>query len=178
MTELQHRLAVPADMPALSALMDAAIRGLLPAFLTPAQVTASFAVMGLDTQLIADGTYFVITLDGAIAGCGGWSRRATLFGGNHTQGRDARLLDPKTEAARVRAMYTSPDFARRGVGRRILELSETAARAEGFTKTELGATMGGQPLYEACGYRGIELLQVPTPGGVRVPILRMGKTLS
>ena len=115
MTELQHRLAVPADMPALSALMDAAIRGLLPAFLTPAQVTASFAVMGLDTQLIADGTYFVITLDGAIAGCGGWSRRATLFGGNHTQGRDARLLDPKTEAARVRAMYTSPDFARRGV---------------------------------------------------------------
>ena len=133
-------------MPELQRLMAAAIRELLPQFLSPEKVEASFAVMGVDSQLIADGTYFVITLDGAIAGCGGWSRRATLFGGNHTQGRDARLLDPKTEAARVRAMYTSPDFARRGVGRRILELCETAARAEGFTKTELGATMGGAAL--------------------------------
>lgn len=172
-----HRLAVPADMPALTALMNQAIAGLLPQFLSPAEVEASFAVMGLDTQLIQDGTYFVIELDGQIAGCGGWSRRATLFGGNHTAGRDARLLDPGTEPARVRAMYTSPAFTRRGVGRKILELCEAAARAEGFTAVELGATMGGKPLYEACGYKPIELMMVPTPNGVNVPILRMGKPI-
>jgi GNAT superfamily N-acetyltransferase len=172
-----HRLAVPADMPALTVLMNQAIAGLLPQFLSPAEVEASFAVMGLDTQLIADGTYFVIELDGQIAGCGGWSRRATLFGGNHTAGRDARLLDPKTEAARVRAMYTSPAFTRRGVGRKILELCEAAAKAEGFASVELGATMGGKPLYEVCGYKPIELMMVPTPSGVNVPILRMGKPI-
>jgi GNAT superfamily N-acetyltransferase len=133
--------------------------------------------MGLDTQLIDDRTYFIIELDGAIAGCGGWSRRATLFGGNHTAGRDARLLDPKSEPARVRAMYTSPAFTRRGVGRKILDLCEDAARAEGFSAVELGATMGGKPLYEACGYQPIELMMVPTPNGVEVPILRMRKPI-
>lgn len=177
MDKLAHRLAGPGDMPALTTLMNRAIAELLPQFLSPAEVEASFAVMGLDTQLIADGTYFIIEQGGSIAGCGGWSRRATLFGGNHTEGRDARLLDPKTEAARVRAMYTSPEFTRRGVGRRILELCEEAARAEGFTAVELGATMGGKPLYEACGYRPIEMMMVPTPNGVKVPILRMGKPL-
>src|ERR1700735_5192222 len=95
-----HRLAVAADISALTALMQTAIRQLLPAFLNDAEVEASFAVMGLDSQLIADGTYFVIESDGAIVGCGGWSRRATLFGGNHSAGRDARLLDPQSEAAR------------------------------------------------------------------------------
>jgi GNAT superfamily N-acetyltransferase len=172
-----HRLATPADIPALTRLMQAAIRQLLPQFLGPEEVEASFAVMGLDSQLIEDGTYFVIEIDGVIAGCGGWSRRATLFGGNHTAGRDARLLDPVTDAARVRAMYTDPAYARRGVGRRILELCEAAARAEGFQRAELGATMGGKPLYEASGYQPIEMLQVETPGGVAVPILRMGKAL-
>jgi GNAT superfamily N-acetyltransferase len=172
-----HRLAQAGDMPALTRLMNDSISGLLPQFLSPAEVEASFAVMGLDSQLIADGTYFVVELDGVIAGCGGWSRRATLFGGNHTAGRDARLLDPRTEAARVRAMYTDPRFARRGVGRKILALCEDAARGHGFSHAELGATMGGKPLYEAAGYTPIELLQVPTPSGVTVPILRMGKTL-
>ena len=177
MDKLSHRLATANDLPALKTLMNAAIAELLPAFLPPAEVEASFAVMGLDTQLIEDGTYFVVELDGAVAGCGGWSRRATLFGGNHTAGRDARLLDPKSEPARVRAMYTSPAFTRRGVGRRILEICEDAARAEGFGSVELGATMGGKPLYEVCGYQPIELLMVPTPGGVTVPILRMGKSI-
>jgi GNAT superfamily N-acetyltransferase len=172
-----HRLAISADMPALTQLMNAAIADLLPQFLSPAEVQAYFAVMGLDTQLIDDGTYFVVQLDGQIAGCGGWSRRATLFGGNHTAGRDARLLDPDTEPARVRAMYTSPAFTRRGVGRKILELCEGAARTEGFKSVELGATMGGKPLYEACGYQPIEMMMVPTPGGVKVPILRMGKPI-
>jgi len=173
-----HRLATLDDMPALRLLMTAAIRELLPQFLSPEKVEASFAVMGVDSQLIEDGTYFVLEADGVIAGCGGWSRRATLFGHNNTAGRDARLLDPLSEAARIRAMYTAPAFVRRGVGRRILELCEAAARDEGFGRTELGATKGGEPLYRACGYQEIESMQVPTPGGVTVPITRMGKDLT
>lgn len=175
--EFTHRLAMPADISMLRGVMEEAIRGLLPAFLPPEKIEASFAVMGLDTQLIEDGTYFVLEKGGAIAGCGGWSRRATLFGGNHTAGRDARLLDPVTEAARIRAMYTMPAFARQGVGRRILQLCEAAARAEGFTRAELGATAGGEPLYRACGYVEIERMEVPTPNGVTVPITRMWKQL-
>src|SRR4051812_12493026 len=154
-----HRLAIPSDMPALQALMRAAITQLLPQFLPPEKVEASFAVMGVDSQLIADGTYFVLEEDGVLAGCGGWSRRATLFGHNHTAGRDSRLLDPASEPARVRAMYTAPAFVRRGVGRQILDLCEAAARREGFTRTELGATRGGEPLYLACGYVEIEHLE-------------------
>ncbi len=172
-----HRFATPGDMPALQKLMTAAIRELLPQFLTPEKVEASFAVMGVDSQLIEDGTYFILEEDGVMAGCGGWSRRATLFGHNDTAGRDARLLDPTSDAARIRAMYTAPAFVRRGVGRRILELCEAAARKEGFARAELGATAGGEPLYRACGYQEIERLEVPTPGGVTVPITRMGKAL-
>jgi GNAT superfamily N-acetyltransferase len=177
MENFSHRLAVPGDMPALTVLMNAAIGDLLPQFLAPAEVEASFSIMGLDTQLIDDGTYFIVELDGALAGCGGWSRRATLFGGNHTAGRDARFLDPETEPARVRAMYTAPAFTRRGVGRKILEICEGAARGHGFKSVELGATMGGKPLYQACGYKPIELMMVPTPNGIKVPILRMGKPI-
>ena len=171
------RLATQDDLPALQALMTAAIRQLLPAFLPPEKVQASFAVMGVDSQLIADGTYFVLEDNGVMAGCGGWSRRATLFGHNHTAGRDARLLDPATEAARIRAMYTAPAYIRRGVGRKILDICESAARKEGFRRAELGATAGGEPLYRACGYQEIERMEVPTPGGITVPITRMGKAL-
>jgi GNAT superfamily N-acetyltransferase len=172
-----HRLAMPGDKPALQKLMAAAIRELLPQFLSPEKVEASFAVMGVDSQLIEDGTYFILEEESVMAGCGGWSRRATLFGHNHTAGRDARLLDPAQEAARIRAMYTAPAFARRGVGRRILELSEAAARKEGFARTELAATAGGEPLYRACGYQEIERMEVPIHDGVTVPITRMGKAL-
>jgi len=172
-----HRLALPGDMPALQRLMTAAIRDLLPQFLSPEKVEASFAVMGVDSQLIEDGTYFILEEEGVMAGCGGWSRRATLFGHNHTAGRDSRLLAPAAEPARVRAMYTAPAFVRRGVGRRILELCEAAARSEGFNRAELGATAGGEPLYRACGYVEIERMEVPTPSGVTVPITRMGKRL-
>jgi GNAT superfamily N-acetyltransferase len=173
-----HRLATQTDMPALQELVTAAIRQLLPQFLAPEKVEASFAVMGVDSQLIEDGTYFIVEEDGVMAGCGGWSRRATLFGHNHTAGRDARLLDPKSEPARIRAMYTAPAFVRRGVGRRILALCEDAARTKGFSRAELGATAGGEPLYRACGYTEIERLEVPTPNGVTVPITRMGKALT
>jgi GNAT superfamily N-acetyltransferase len=171
-----HRRATEADIPALRALMEAAIGELQRGFLTPEQIAASRAVMGLDTQLIADGTYFAVESDGHLAGCGGWSRRATLFGGNHTAGRDPALLDPIADAARVRAMYTAPDFTRRGVGRLILSLCETAAAAEGFRRVALAATLAGEPLYLACGYHPIEPISVEAEG-IKVPLIRMGKSL-
>lgn len=173
---LTHRLATEEDLPALRTLMAAAIDRLQSAYLDPAQVAASRAVMGLDTQLIADRTYFVVEAAGAIAGCGGWSRRATLYGGDHSGGREPRLLDPATEAARVRAMYTHPDFTRRGVGRRILAVCEVAAREEGFRRVELMATLAGEPLYRACGYGEVERI-VDASGGAGVPLIRMDKPL-
>lgn len=173
---LTHRIATAADVPALEAVMDAAISELQRGFLTPEQIEASRMIMGLDRQLIADGTYFVVEADGAVAGCGGWSRRATLYGGDHTPGRDAALLDPAAEPARVRAMYTHPNFARRGVGRLILRLCEDAARAEGFTRLELMATLSGQPLYAAVGYAPIEAIE-DDRGGTPVPLVRMGKAI-
>ncbi len=173
---LAHRIATAEDAPALEAVMAAAIGELQKGFLTPEQIASSRMIMGLDRQLIADGTYFVVEEDGAVAGCGGWSRRATLYGADHTPGRDAALLDPATEPARVRAMYTHPGFARRGVGRLILQLCEDAARAEGFTRLELMATLSGQPLYEAAGYAPIEAIE-DDRGGAAVPLIRMGKAI-
>jgi len=173
---LQHRLARREDVPALTALMEAAIAELQKPFLDPSQIVSSRAIMGVDTQLIDDGTYFVIEANGALAGCGGWSRRATLYGGDRSLGRDARLLDPAQDAARVRAMYTHPSFVRRGVGRLILSLCEDAARKEGFTRMELMATVAGEPLYRACGFEPVEWTS-DDRGGAPVPILRMRKTL-
>jgi GNAT superfamily N-acetyltransferase len=176
MSVLTHRLARTSDVPALHILMDAAIAELLKPYLTSTEIAASRTIMGIDTQLIDDATYFVIEVDGELAGCGGWSRRATMYGGNHTPGRSAALLDPATEPARVRAMYTSPAFARRGVGRLIMRLCEEAARSEGFHRTELVATLAGEPLYRACGYDVIERFE-DARGGAAVPLLRMGKEL-
>jgi GNAT superfamily N-acetyltransferase len=173
---MTHRLATPDDLPALAAIMDAAIRDLQAAFLDPDQIAASRTIMGLDAQLIDDRTYFVVEIDGAIAGCGGWSRRETMYGGDHTPGRSPALLNPATDAARVRAMYTRPGYARRGVGRRILALCEAAARAEGFERVELVATLAGEPLYRACGYEEIERF-ADARGGAPVPLVRMGKAL-
>ena len=177
-TGFTHRLARPDDIPALKSLMAASIRELLKAFLPPQAVEASFEVMGLDTQLIDDGTFFVIECDGVIAGCGGWSRRNTLFGGDHSAARNDALLDPRTDPARVRAMYTSPQFIRRGVGRLVLSLCERAAASEGFTRAELAATLAGEPLYRACGYEEIERFEAPTSKGIPVPLIRMGKPIS
>ena len=135
------RIAVAADIPAIAPMMARSIRALLRPYLPEASVQASFEIMGLDTQLIDDGTYFAIEEHARVIGCGGWSRRATLFGGNHTGGRSDALLNPAIDPARVRAMYTDPDHARRGVGRAILDACETAARAEGFRRLELAATL-------------------------------------
>lgn len=171
------RLATRDDMGEMKPLMDRAIRELLRPFLGEAEVEASFEFMGIDTQLIDDGTYFAVVEGGTILGCGGWSRRATLYGGDHTAGRDARLLDPAREPARVRAMYTHPEHARRGVGRAVLDACEAAARGEGFVRAELVATLSGEPLYRACGYELIEHMTAPGTSGLEVPVIRMGKTL-
>jgi GNAT superfamily N-acetyltransferase len=176
MAGLTSRPAGEGDIPALEAVMDAAIAELQSGFLTPAQIAASRTIMGLDRQLIADRTYFVVEQGGQVAGCGGSSRRATLYGGDHSPGRDAALLDPATDAARVRAMYTHPAFARRGVGRLILELCEAAAGAEGFRRLELMATLAGRPLYESYGFGAIEEI-VDDRGGEPVPLVRMGKVV-
>ena len=176
MNALHHRLATRDDIVVLTALMNASIGELQKPFLTDAQIASSRAIMGLDTQLIDDGTYFVVEQDGLVAGCGGWSWRATLYGGDSSPGRDAAPLDPAKDAARVRAMYTRPKFTRRGVGRLILALCEDAARTEGFSCVELMATMAGEPLYRACGYDAIEEV-VDERGGVGVPLLRMKKVL-
>jgi GNAT superfamily N-acetyltransferase len=173
----QHRVARESDIPAISRLMAESIGELQRGFLTGAQIEASRQIMGLDTQLILDGTYVVVHAGDALAGCGGWSRRATLYGGDHSGGRSARLLDPATEPARIRAMYTAPGFVRRGVGRLILSLCEAAAAAEGFSRAELGATMAGVALYEACGYAALAPI-TERVGEVEIPLLRMGKSLT
>lgn len=173
---LDPRLATRADLGALRTLMDASIAELQKPFLDARQIEASRMIMGLDTQLIEDGTYFCVEVRGRIAGCGGWSRRATLYGGDRTPGRNSELLDPMRDPARVRAMYTHPDYARQGIGRLILALCESAARAEGFSTVELMATMAGEPLYLACGYETIERVH-DARGGLPVPLARMRKPL-
>lgn len=170
------RLATSADLPALRVMINRAIAELQSAFLTPAEVEASQAMMGLDTQLIDDGCYYLAEIDGQLAGSGGWSRRATLYGGDHSAGRDARMLEPGRDAARVRAMYTHPDFVRRGVGRAVLAACEAAAYEAGFTRVELMATLSGQPLYRAAGFVPVEHI-LDNNGGVPVPLVRMGKAL-
>jgi GNAT superfamily N-acetyltransferase len=173
---LTIRLATRDDVPTLRPLADAAIGELQQGYLDAAQIDSSRAIMGIDTQLIDDETYFVVERDGEIAGCGGWSRRSTMYGGDHTGGRDAALLDPATDAARIRAMYTHPAHVRRGVGRLILARCETAAAQEGFAVLELIATLSGRALYEAAGYDAVHPLEDET-GGTAVPLLKMRKTI-
>jgi GNAT superfamily N-acetyltransferase len=171
------RVATTDDIGVLIPLMEAAIEQLQKGFLDDEQIESSKAIMGIDRQLIEDGTYFVVEIDRRLAGCGGWSRRATLYGGDHSAGRNAALLDPAIDAARVRAMYTHPDFARRGVGRLVLETCEAAAAAEGFRSLELMATRAGRPLYESFGFQPVEELQ-DASGGAPVPLTRMRKPVA
>lgn len=178
MPDLTHRIARIEDLPALRALMSRAIEALQQDFLTPDQVRASHKVMGLDSQLVRDGTYFIVECEGEIAGCGGWSWRSTLFGGDESViEREPAPLDPAADAARIRAMYTDPGFVRRGVGRLILSLCEQAAAARGFRGAEMMATLSGEPLYRAVGYAPIEQVTAGPIDGVTVPLVRMGKTL-
>nr|WP_295658670.1 GNAT family N-acetyltransferase [Polymorphobacter sp.] len=173
-----HRLATEADLDTLRSLMAAAIGSNQRDFLTPAQVAASRMLMGLDTQLVADRTYVIVECDGRVAGGGGWSYRAGVYGGDHSTAlRDATPLDPATDPARIRAMYTHPDFVRRGIGRIVLSVCEAAARAAGFRNVVLMATLSGEPLYRAAGYVAVEH-RADTVDGVEVPLIRMTKRIS
>lgn len=174
------RLATQDDVSQLHSLIAASVRGLQANDYTPAQIEGALGtVLGLDTQLIADGTYFVLEgkeESGAkLVGCGGWSKRKTLFGSDHAAVRENDLLDPATDAAKIRAFFIHPDWARRGLGSKILEACEAAARSSGFTRFEMGATLTGVGLYLARGYKTIERVEVPLPNGEVLPVIRMAK---
>lgn len=173
--EYTIRLATEGDVPAIVALIDASVRGLSVGYYTDAQIESALRyVFGPDTQLIADATYYVVDgADGALAAAGGWSRRRTLYGGDqHKRGADP-LLDPAADAARIRAFFVHPSYARRGLARRLFEACRDAARAEGFRAMELGATLPGVPLYEALGFRPVERVDAAMPDGLALPVLRM-----
>ena len=174
--QLDIRPSETADIPQIKDLMKLAISELQKPYLTPEQIESSFHAMGLDTQLIDDGTYFCVWDEDELVGCGGWSRRATLYGGNHTAGRSAKLLDPTKDRARIRAMYTHPEHTRRGIGRMVIEASEAAAKSEGFRTLEMAATLAGRDFYLRCGYE-IEKAWEDKNGPVPVPLLTMVKTL-
>lgn len=184
LSALHYRLATPVDIPQIRALIDRSVRALQIHDYTPAQIDEALRTyLSLDTQLIADQTYFVVEdASGAIIASGGWSKRRTLCGGDtsvsggdHAAQRDASLLDPAIEAAKIRAFYVHPDWARRGIGSKILELCENAARAAGFTHFEMGATLTGVPLYARHGYVEIERLALPFSNGDSLAIVRMTK---
>lgn len=170
------RLAQPDDIPALERLIAESVRKLQAADYSSGQRERALGtVFGVDRQLIADGTYFVIEEPGRIVACGGWSRRRTLFGSDRAAGRDDAGLDPATEAARIRAFFVHPDCARQGLGRRLLVACEQAARAAGFRRLEMGATLTGVPFYAAFGYTAGERIEVPLGDGECLPIVTMGK---
>jgi N-acetylglutamate synthase-like GNAT family acetyltransferase len=175
------RKAMPDDIPALAALIEASVRELQAGDYTTAQREGALSsVYGVDSQLIADGTYFVVeSVDGepAMAGCGGWSKRRTLYGGDRFAAREDSLLDPRSDPARIRAFFVHPRWARRGIGGMILDACESAAVAAGFTRLEMGATLTGVPFYRAKGYEAIEELTVPLSNGESLPIVRMGKNV-
>ena len=175
---LQIRLARVDEVPALEQLIARSVRALSVGYYTPRQVELALVhVFGVDSQLIADGTYFAVEVDGQLAACGGWSKRRTLYGGDQMKEGEDNLLDPRTEAARIRAFFVDPIFARRGIGKQLIEACETAARAAGFTRLEMGATLPGEPLYAAVGYQAVERFAVPLPDGETLPIIRMEKLL-
>jgi len=183
--KIRIRQAVAEDVPVLRELIDASVRGLQTRDYTPSQIESALAtVYGVDTQLIADATYFVAEAEpgmGAaplIVGCGGWSKRKTLYGGDQWTGRQAALLDPQHDAAKIRAFFIHPSWARHGIGSMILEACEKAAIAAGFTRFEMGATLTGVPLYKARGYVALEDLEVPLANGESLPIVRMEKRIA
>lgn len=172
------RLAAVADIPAISALIDASVRGLSDGYYDGEQVAASIRhLFGVDTQLIRDATYFVIEDDGAIVASGGWSARRTLYGGDQFKAAADPPLDPASEAARIRAFFVHPAFARRGLGRMLFTRCAGAALAAGFRRLELVATRPGEPLYRALGFTALEPVVARLPDGVEIPCTRMTREL-
>jgi len=170
------RLATFEDIPQLQQLIALSVRGLGAGYYTNAQIESSLKhLFGVDTQLIIDGTYYVAEMDNSLIGCGGWSKRNTLFGGDQHKEEADPLLDPKHDAARIRAFFVHPGYARQGIGRHIITICETAAKANGFTRFELGATLPGVPLYTAMGYEPVKRVDATLPDGEVLGILKMSK---
>jgi len=175
------RKAEPADTPTLRVLIEASVRGLQAGDYSPSQIESALAsVYGVDSQLIADGTYFVVEATrpgGQIVACGGWSKRKTLYGGDVWKAREDALLDPAKDAAKIRAFFVHPDWVRRGIGTILLDACEQAAFAAGFRRLEMGATLSGVPLYRARGYVAVKDMSVPLANGESLPIVHMEKQL-
>jgi GNAT superfamily N-acetyltransferase len=172
------RLARSQDILALNQLIPTSVRALSAGYYTPAQIESAIVhIFGVDSQLIDDGTYYVAMADEQIAGCGGWSKRKTLFGGDQMKSAADNLLDPEHDAARIRAFFVHPAWSRRGIGRAIIEACEHAARRDGFHSMELVATLPGEPLYAALGYAVTRRFEVPMPDGVALPVAAMAKVL-
>src|SRR5579864_9841133 len=179
------RVALPADVPVLRRLIDASVRRLQSQDYTPRQIDSALrTVFGVDSQLIGDGTYLLVeTVPAAsdeeqqpvIVACGGWSKRKTLFGGDRWHDRQDDLLDPANDAAKIRAFFIHPDWARQGIGTLLLDACESAARAAGFIRFEMGATLTGAKLFEKRGYAAMERLEVPLEGEITLPIIHMVK---
>jgi GNAT superfamily N-acetyltransferase len=180
--KIRIRLAEARDIPLLRELIEASVRGLQAGNYSAAQLeNALRTVYGVDTQLISDGTYFAAaeteSSGGALlVGCGGWSKRKTLYGGDQFAGREDSLLDPERDAAKIRAFFVHPAWTRRGIGGMILEACEAAAEAAGFRRLEMGATLTGVPFYRAKGYVELEAVEAPLGDGLTLPIVRMGKS--
>ena len=172
------RLAQPADIAALTELIQASVRELQKDDYSPEQLDGALgSVFGVDRRLIGDGTYFVVESDGVLAGCGGWSRRKTLFGSDQLPGREDALLDPAEDAAKIRAFFVHPAFARKGVASLILDTCEDAAAREGFTRLEMGATFTGVPFYRSRGYAEVERMEAQLLNGLRLPIVKMARAI-
>jgi GNAT superfamily N-acetyltransferase len=177
--QIQLRHAVASDAPALHELIEQSVRRLQTGDYTPEQIDGALGnALGLDTQLIADQTYFVAGAGPLIVGCGGWSNRTTLFGSDHGPNRENSFLNPAVDAAKIRAIFVHPDWARRGIGSLILTQCENAAIAAGFRRFEMGSTLTGVPLYKLKGYREDGRVDVPLPNGAALPIVRMSKSAS
>jgi GNAT superfamily N-acetyltransferase len=172
------RLARETDVPSLEKLIALSARGLRAHFYSAAQIDGALgSVFGVDRQLIRDGTYFVVEGKGKFIGCGGWSKRKTLFGGDHQTNRDDAELDPARDPARIRAFFIHPVWARRGIARAILDACEKAIREAGFSAIELVATLPGEPFYAACNYSARERYDVPLANGLDLPVVQMTKRL-
>jgi len=173
---LTTRLATHHDIPQLNELIALSVRGLSTEYYTPNQIESAIKyIFGIDTQLIIDGTYYIAEKEGVLVGCGGWSKRNTLYGGDQHKDIEDPLLNPAIDAARIRAFFVHPDYARQGIGRLIMNVCEEAAKSNGFTTFELGATLPGVPLYEVMGYHAIERVDAPLADGEVLGVVKMRK---
>lgn len=171
---IEYRIAQLTDVSVLEELIAKSARGLRSGYYAAEQAEGAIGtVFGVDSQLIKDGTYFVAVAEGTIVGCGGWSKRKTLYGGDRAKSGSDPLRDPALEPAMIRAFFVRPDFARKGIGRELLRLSERGAYAEGFRDIEIIATLPGEPLYAACGYTAVERFEITLTNGLPLPLVKM-----